>query len=124
MSVAEVKQEIENNKGILLILLSKSDCPICGNFKNIIEQIEPAHSEYLTVFEFDAADVEGLEVVPHTIYPMSYFYINKEPLPFIRAGLVYEPLLNEEILKFKQVLDGEDPNIVFSGDAPAGLLRT
>ena len=54
---------------------------------------------------------------------MSYFYINKEPLPFIRAGLVYEPLLNEEILRFKQVLDGEDPNIVFGGDAPAGLLR-
>ena len=115
MSVAEDKQEIENNKGILLILLSKSDCPICGNFIDIIEKIEPAHSEYLTVFEFDAADIEGLEVVPHTIYPMSYFYINKEPLPFIRAGLVYEPLLNEEILKFKQVLDGEDPNMVFSG---------
>tara|TARA_B100000809_G_C14728460_1_gene384065 strand:- start:185 stop:532 length:348 start_codon:yes stop_codon:yes gene_type:complete len=115
MSVAEVKQEIENNKGILLILLSKSDCPICGNFKDIIEQIEPTHSEYLTVFEFDAGDIEGLEVVPHTIYPMSYFYINKEPLPFIRAGLVYGEALNKEILKFKQVLDGEDPNIVFSG---------
>ena len=115
MSVAEVKQEIENNKGILLILLSKSDCPICGNFKDILEKIEPAHSEYLTMFEFDANDIEGLEVVPHTIYPMSYFYINKEPLPFIRAGLVYGEELNKEILKFKQVLDGEDPNIVFSG---------
>jgi len=116
MSVADVKQELENNKGILLILLSKSDCPICGNFKDIIEKIEPVHSEYLTVFEFDITDIEEFQFFPHTMYPMSYFYIyGKQELPFIRAGLVYEPLLNEEILKFKQVLDGEDPNIVFSG---------
>jgi hypothetical protein len=115
VSISEVKKKIENNKGILLVLLSKVNCPVCGNFKNIINDIKSEHSEYLSTIEFDADDIEGLGVVPHTTYPMSYFYINKEPLPFIRAGLVYGELLNSEILKFKQVLDGEDPNMVFSG---------
>ncbi len=115
MSISEVKEKIKNNKGILLILLSKSDCPICGDFKNIIKETKLEHSEYLSTIEFNADDIEGLGIVPHTVYPMSYFYINKEPLPFIRAGLVYGEALNEEILKFKQVLDGEDPNMVFSG---------
>lgn len=115
MSVAEVKQEIENNKGILLILLSKSDCPICGDFKNIIKETKLEHSEYLSTIEFNADDIEGLGIVPHTVYPMSYFYINNQSLPFIREGLVYGEFLNTEILKFKRILNGEDPNMVFSG---------
>jgi hypothetical protein len=115
VSISEIKKKIEDNKGILLVLLSKNSCPVCGNFKNIINDIKSEHSEYLSTIEFDADNIEGLGVVPHTTYPMSYFYINKQSLPFIRAGLVYGELLNSEILKFKQVLDGEDPNIVFSG---------
>ena len=115
MFISEIKKKIEDNKGILLVLLSKNSCPICGDFKDIVNEIKLKHSKYLSSIEFDADNIEGLGVVPHTTYPMSYFYINKQPLPFIRAGLVYGELLNSEILKFKQVLDGEDPNMVFSG---------
>ena len=115
MSISEVKKKIENNKGILLILLSKSDCPVCGNFKDIVADIKSEHFEYLEVIEFNADDIEGLEIIPHSMYPMSYFYINNEIRPFIREGLVYGEALNIEILKFKRVLDGEDPNMVFSG---------
>jgi glutaredoxin-related protein len=115
LSISEIKKKIEDNKGILLILLSKDSCPVCGNFKDIVDEIKSEHSEYLSTVVFDADDIEGLGVVPHPTYPMSYFYINNEQLPFIRAGLVYGELLNIEILKFKQVLDGEDPNVVFGG---------
>lgn len=112
---SEIEQKIKDNKGILLVLLSKSDCPVCGNFKKIVDEIKSEHSDYLTAINFDADDVEGLGVFPHPVYPMSYFYINKEPRPFIREGLVYGEALGKEILKFKQVLEGEDPNMVFSG---------
>ena len=115
MTIGDIEQKIKDNKKILFILLSKTNCPVCGNFKDIVADIKSEHSEYLEVIEFNADDIEGLGIVPHSKYPMSYFYINNQSLPFIREGLVYGEFLNIEILKFKRVLDGEDPNMVFSG---------
>lgn len=110
---SKLREEIKNNKGILFLLLSKTGCSVCGDFKKVIDEIKSEHEDYLTVLEVNTEQVEGLDIVPHTIYPMSFFYVRNQPLPFIRQGLVYGEALGKEIEKFKQVLDGKDANDVF-----------
>lgn len=112
---SEIKQKIQNNAGVLLVILSRAGCQICDDFKFIVSEIQPDHDKYLSVVGIDTADIDGLDIVPHLMYPMNYFYVKNEPRPFIRAGLVHGELLDKELSKFKRVLEGEDPNLVFSG---------
>ena len=115
MPISEVKKELKNNKGILWAYLSKKDCPACGNFSDVINKIKPNHEKYLNVLEYKIDNEDEFKLFPHLAYPMSYFYIyGKQEVPFIRQGFVPEDVINNEILLFKRVLDGEDVNEVFN----------
>ena len=115
MSISEVKKELKNNKGILWAYLSKKDCPVCGDFSDVINKIKPKHKKYLNVFEYKIDNDNGFKLFPHLVYPMSYFYIyGKQEFPFIRQGFVPADILDNEILLFKRILDGEDMNEVFN----------
>ena len=111
----KIKSEINNNDSILYLLLTNRDCPVCGEFDNIVNSVVSKHKDYVKVIKCDLEDFNEVVTFPHAFYPQNYFYLKGQKIPFIRPGAATPESLDASILKFKRVLDGEDPNVVFSG---------
>lgn len=114
MALNNLQEEIKNNKEILLLQLKQKDCPICNDFKKIIDKTKLKHLGKLKVIECELQDFEEVNVFPHPIYPMNFFYVSGQEYPFIRAGACTEEQLDNEISKFSRVLKGETINEVFN----------
>tara|TARA_B100000003_G_scaffold158583_1_gene144131 strand:- start:428 stop:778 length:351 start_codon:yes stop_codon:yes gene_type:complete len=109
----KIKEEIKNNEKILYILLKQKDCPVCGEFDNIVKNVVSTHKDYVKVVECILEDLDEVQTFPHQFYPQNFFYVKGREYPFIRPGAATPEALSGEIVKFKRVLDGEDVNEVF-----------
>ena len=101
----DIKNKVENiSNKIIGVIVTKDDCPACKNF--IETSVSKLKDEQLEIYLLD------INNIPMT--PMSYFYIKgSEVFPLLRQGVAKLNALQNEISKFKKILNGEKFNNVF-----------
>jgi hypothetical protein len=109
----DIKNKVENiSNKIIGVIVTKDDCPACKNF--IETSVSKLKDEQLEIYLLDINNIPTNKILPLPMTPMSYFYIKgSEVFPLLRQGVAKLNALQNEISKFKKILNGEKFNNVF-----------